>query len=69
MKLRLIMRKSIADCEGHFVDYEYLTKIIDIEIENQAADCRPEVVGGEWLYEVAENDNHLDYNDMEIVNK
>ncbi|MDD4876989.1 MAG: hypothetical protein PHQ86_07690 [Dehalococcoidales bacterium] len=47
MKLRLIFRKGIADADGRYVGYDYITHIIDIPDDAELA--RLEVIGGEWL--------------------
>ena len=49
MKVRLIMRKGIADADGKCVGYEYLTQVIEITLENESPLCRPEIIGGEWI--------------------
>jgi hypothetical protein len=48
MKVRLIMRKGIADADGKCVGYDYTTEIVDVNLENESPLCRPEIIGGEW---------------------
>lgn len=49
-KLRLIFRKTIGpDYDGRMVGYEYLTKIVDVPLEEKLSISPPEVIGGEWL--------------------
>ena len=49
MKLRLFMRKAIADADGRCVGYDYISQVVDVVLDNESLLCRPEVVGGEWL--------------------
>lgn len=50
------MRNGIADADGKCVGYDYITQIVDIKLENESPLCRPEIVGGEWLDKVYNND-------------
>ncbi len=45
------MRKGIADADGKCVGYDYLTQVIEIQLENESPLCRPEIIGGEWITE------------------
>lgn len=54
MKLRLILRNGIADIDGKLAEYEYLTRIVEIEVLEERR--LPEVIGGEWL----QSDQSLD---------
>lgn len=62
-KLRLLLRKGIADANGVCAEYEYKTTIIDVpDIEKWKAqgfiqfENYPEIVGGEWLKDNEVND-------------
>jgi hypothetical protein len=50
MKVRLLMRTSIADYEGKFVGYDYKTYVVTVDdnIFNNPKNL-PEIIGGEWL--------------------
>lgn len=47
MKLRLLVRKGIADADGRCVGYDYLTEII--EVNEKSLIVNGEVIGGEWV--------------------
>lgn len=48
-KVRLIMRKGMADSDGKCVGYEYITEIVETSLEYKALYEMPEIIGGEWL--------------------
>lgn len=52
MKLRLILRDSIADADGRCAYYEYHTILVAVPKEiTDRKDYKPEIIGGEWIDE------------------
>lgn len=50
MKLRIIVRKGIADYDGRCAAYEYRSEIV--EVPDWSEIIKGEVIGGEWLPEI-----------------
>ncbi len=46
MKVRLILKKGIADSDGKCAGYEYVTVVVDVPA---VSDSNLEVIGGEWI--------------------